>query len=105
MDFQNSDSPSKIYLDDARPVPEGFIGVKNYSEFVQFINKNGLPHFISLDHDLGEEKSSFDCAKFLVNYCLDHHLELPKYTVHSQNLVGKENIEKLLENFNKRKSR
>ena len=38
-------------------------------------------------------------AKYLVEYCLAHQLPLPNYQVHSQNPVGKENIERLLENF------
>ncbi|MGX9985807.1 cyclic-phosphate processing receiver domain-containing protein [Soonwooa purpurea] len=55
--------------------------------------KNKLPNFISFDHDLGEEKTGFDCGKFLVGFCFDYQLKLLDYTVHSQNPVGKENIE------------
>ena len=89
----------KLYLDDIRAIPNGFIGVPNFAEFIQFIIEKGLPGLISFDHDLGEEKTGYDCAKFLVEYCLDHHTKLPEYLVHSQNPVGKENIEKLLDNF------
>lgn len=88
-----------LYLDDLRPTPEGFERVYSYDEFVNFINTHGLPDFISFDHDLGVEETGFDCAKFLVNYCIDHNLKLPDYQVHSQNPVGKENIEKLFEHF------
>ena len=38
-------------------------------------------------------------AKYLVEYCLAHQLPLPNYQVHSQNPVGTENIERLLDNF------
>src|SRR5690554_7456668 len=89
----------KLYLDDLRPIPEGFIGVRSYAEFVTYIETNGLPDFISFDHDLGLEESGFDCAKWLVNYCLDKKIGLPEFTVHSQNPVGKKNIESLLNNF------
>jgi hypothetical protein len=34
---------------------------------------------------------------------MNNNLPLPKYNVHSQNPVGKENIEKYLNNFNKNK--
>ena len=90
-----------LYLDDLRSTPENFKRVYDYDEFVNFINKNGVPEFISFDHDLGEGKTGFDCAKFLVDYCLDNRITKINFHVHSQNLVGKENIEKLLENFNK----
>lgn len=88
-----------LYLDDLRPTPEHFKRVYSYEEFEAFILENGLPKLISFDHDLGEGKTGYDCAMFLVEFCLDHNLKLPDYFIHSQNPVGKENIEKLLENF------
>lgn len=48
-------------------------------------------------------ESGFDCAKWLVAYCLDNEMALPDFTVHSQNPVGKRNIESLLNNFKNRK--
>lgn len=92
---------TKLYLDDFRLVPNGFVLVKNYKAFTDFIQQNGLPDFISFDHDLGEEKSGYDCAKWLVEFCLDNNMSLPEFAVHSQNPVGKENIESLLGNFKK----
>ena len=89
----------QLYLDDLRPTPEGFDRVYSYEEFVDYLEKEGLPDFISFDHDLGEDLSGYDCAKYLVEYCLAHQRPLPDYQVHSQNPVGKENIERLLENF------
>ena len=88
-----------LYLDDLRPTPEGFDRVYSYEEFVGYLEIKGLPDFISFDHDLGEDLSGYDCAKYLVEYCLAHQRPLPDYQVHSQNPVGKENIERLLENF------
>ena len=90
-----------LYLDDLRPTPEGFDKVYDFEEFIDLIIQNGLPDFISFDHDLGEGKSGFDCAKWLVGYCLDSNLKLPEFLVHSQNPVGKENIDGLFSNFSK----
>jgi len=90
-----------LYLDDLRSAPEKFVLVKNYEEFTVFILQNGLPDFISFDHDLGLEESGFDCAKWLVNYCLDYQKKLPEFVVHSKNPVGEENIESLLNHFKK----
>lgn len=93
-----------LYLDDLRSTPQNFERVYDYDEFVNFINKNGVPEFISFDHDLGEGKTGFDCAKFLVEFCLDNGVSDINFQVHSQNPVGKENIEKLLGNFNRLKN-
>ncbi len=92
---------TKVFLDDLKEAPRDYIALKNYTEFVTFIEGNQLPTFISFDHDLGEGKSGYDCAKFLVEYCMDHKVGLPEFAVHSQNPVGKENIQRLLENYRK----
>lgn len=89
----------KLFLDDIRKTPEDYLRVYDYNEFVEFIKTKGLPDFISFDHDLGEGKTGYDCAKFLVEFCMDCDLKLPEFIVHSQNPIGKENIEKLFFNF------
>jgi hypothetical protein len=98
---------------------EEWIVVKNYDEFVNYISTNGLPYLISFDHDLADEhydqslyltnyddmsksfkeKTGLDCAKWLVDYCLDNSLKLPKFVVHSMNPVGAENISSYLKAF------
>ncbi|AZB32132.1 cyclic-phosphate processing receiver domain-containing protein [Chryseobacterium balustinum] len=90
-----------LYLDDVRACPKNFLLVTSYDEFVNFIRHRGFPNFISFDHDLGLGKTGYDCAKFLVEYCLEKQLDLPCFFVHSQNPVGKLNIESLLKNFQK----
>ncbi len=96
------------------------IWVLNYEEFIEWIRKNGLPKKICFDHDLGEDvaiklvskgvnkkkarevkklaKSGYDCAKWLVDYCIDHDLQIPDWSIQSANPVGKENINGLLIN-------
>jgi hypothetical protein len=96
------------------------IWVLNYEEFIEWIRKNGLPQKICFDHDLGEDvaiklvskginkkkarevkklaKSGYDCAKWLVDYCMDHDLQIPDWDIQSANPVGKENINGLLIN-------
>ncbi len=87
--------------------------VRSYDQFVSWIVKNGLPDFISFDHDLadvhyttdfsnfndgGKEKTGYECAKWLANYCMDMKLDIPRFVVHSQNPVGKANIQSYLDN-------
>lgn len=85
--------------------------VRNYEQFVSRILEKGLPEMISFDHDLADEhylepdsqefaeKTGYDCAKWLVEYCMDNYLDLPQFYCHSMNPVGKENIESLLKNL------
>lgn len=82
------------------------VWVKSYDEFVSWIIENGLPDGISFDHDLGDtvnpkEKTGFECAKWLVDYCLDNDSTLPEFTSQSSNPAGRKNILGLLNNFKK----
>lgn len=121
------------YLDYEGKVPKipGHVveWVLSYQEFVDWIKKFGLPAIISFDHDLAfehytpfeywdgyeaskkyqeskeyTEKTGMDCAKWLVQYCSDNNLELPKFFVHSANPVGADNIRGLLNSYNKFRS-
>ncbi len=134
----------KLFLDDIR-IPKDAIGlvpsnfnqfyfennwniVRNYTQFCRWIEENGIPDFISFDHDLADdhyndlfsdenwkkndsdiilkydeykEKTGYECAKWLVDYCLENGTKLPDYQVHSANPVGKKNIESYLLNAKK----
>lgn len=74
---------------------------RNYSQFVEAIQKDGLPEIICFDHDLGEEKTGYDCAKFVVDYCIKNKVRLPQWYIQSANVVGSANINGLLKNYKK----
>jgi hypothetical protein len=101
LDFiKSSKIDTQIYLNDTWAI------VRSYDEFIAWIETHGLPELISFDHDLGlsqdsnlEEKNGLTCVKWLVNYCMDNDLIIPEYIVHSQNPVGKVNIQGYLEGF------
>lgn len=97
--------------------------VRNYTEFVNTIKKLGVPTIVSFDHDLSDEhykeftnahaklspsfgeirynkfkeKSGYDCAKWLVEYCINTNTAIPKYYIHTLNPIGKTNIQQELE--------
>jgi hypothetical protein len=94
--------------------------VRSYDEFVKKVEEKGLPNFVTFDHDLAQEhypffnaekgnmpeidyasykeRTGYDCARFLVAYCLERGLRLPPFTCHSLNPVGRENIIAYLNN-------
>lgn len=109
-----------IWLDDLRDPNSQFIKskfanlykdfdeivwIKNYRTFVSYIYQYFEEiNCISFDHDLGdfigsEEFTGYDCAKALIDYCIDNSKDLPTCYVHSSNLVGANNIKKLIDNF------
>jgi hypothetical protein len=120
-----------LYLDDIRTPTDTLPGfqpwfvVRNFDQFVEWINANGMPDFISFDHDLSiehtkdfidqklkqgyqfpnydnyKEKTGLDCAKWLVDYCQSKKIAISECSVHSQNPVGADNIHSLINGFKK----
>lgn len=128
----------RIYLDDVRtPTDKDWIVVRSYKEFINKIEEIGFSNIstISLDHDLGpssmkeyfenvspnyvldykniEEKTGYDCAKWLVDYFYNinphllktarnfkkEKLLLPNIYTHSANPIGSANIMGYINNF------
>jgi hypothetical protein len=113
-----------IYLDDVRtPVAEHWVVVRNYEEFVEAVDKTGLENIevISLDHDLGDqamveyytnvknnyqldysniqEKTGYDCCKYLVSKSMETGIPLPQIYVHSANPIGSANMMGYINNY------
>ena len=101
-----------LFLKDTRT----WVVVCTYNQFVDIITKQGLPGFISFDHDLAsehyndqsadyskfKEQTGYDCAKWLVEYCMRASEQLPKWQVHSMNSVGRHNINAILTRYKER---
>lgn len=68
----------------------------------EFIKKNGCPNFISFDNDLQKELEGIHLAQWIVEKSLDDKKFMPvdfEFFVHSQNIVAKERINGLLNNY------
>ena len=115
----------RLYLDDVRtPLDNDWIIARNYEEFVSIIKFHGLENFdvISLDHDLGEqsmveyytnvknnykldynnivdEKTGYDCCRFLVSESMSKNRPLPHMYVHSANPIGSANMMGYINNY------
>lgn len=112
-----------IFLDDERTVDQvtwleypkdiSWTTCRTLSGFISMVdsyNRNGIKiDFISFDHDLGyiaeesdeQEITGLTCLKWLLEYYLEHnlHLELPQMEFHTQNPIGKQNMESYLNTF------
>ena len=84
---------------------DNWVVARNWTETYDTIKNLGFPNFISFDHDLGDpdaEPTGFEIAKMLVDYDMDEYMEIPadfQFSVHSQNPIGKKNIESYLNNY------
>ena len=88
-----------LYVDDIR-FPEYFhqIGAeitvaRTYDEAIQYIDNSY--DIISLDHDLGEEKTGYDICKYII----ENNIKLDRVYIHTSNPVGRDNMKQLLERY------
>lgn len=89
--------PSKKFLDQV----EKYFIAKSYEDAIFYLaNLLGSEEelFVDFDHDLGEGKSGYDFAK----YILEQGINIGGFTIHSMNPVGARNIYQLLTHYNYR---
>ena len=98
-----------IWLDDLRD-PKDYIDcesdnvlwIKDGEEFMRHLTEYGLPDLIDFDHDLGEgSPDGYECAKKVVEYCLEHGKKRPQWRIHSANPVGRNNMESIFSSYEK----
>lgn len=107
-----------IFLDDERNVGDAFwmsydqnicwTIVRTFAEFVKAIRDNTEAEYVvSFDHDLqdfkvnGDEWTGYDCVKFLVDFSMQYGKNLPQAYYHTQNPIGKTNMECYMNNAKK----
>lgn len=109
-----------IFLDDER-IPTDVTWLKlpdtlwyvarTYQAFIDGIKLQGMPEYITFDHDLQdfysfdpesgegvEEHTGMSCLKWLVEYCIDYDMMLPVCFFHSMNPIGVKNMKSYYEN-------
>ena len=101
----------KMFLDDVRDVsyvdmdPTDWVTVRSFDEAIEVIRERGAPSVISFDHDLGDYvPTGYDLVKELTIMDMDEDddFEFPedfKFSVHSMNPVGADNIRALMKNY------
>jgi hypothetical protein len=93
----------KLFIDDERdPITNDWVIARTSIEAIHACVKFGLPHEIAFDHDLGGDDTSIHFINWLTDIIIDSRLIFPmgfSYSVHSQNPIGKKNIEGRMDNL------
>ena len=89
----------KMFLDDERFPPNhgteweiDWVIIRSSIDAIRYVQLQGLPEFISFDHDLGGDDTSRKFIIWLSDYMLDNGLTFAgrefDFYVHSQNPIG-----------------
>ena len=89
----------KIWVDDIREIPEGYIGTKSVDETIKLIEKiegeGGKIGLLDLDHDLGDYAQFGGDAIKILDYLVEHEKFYP-IKIHTANPVGRANMERAI---------
>lgn len=72
---------------------------------IQFLNefKNIIPYIVCFDYDLGltdkSGKKGSDSCQWMLRYCKNNNIKIPKVFIQSANKDGKEKIKNLLKTY------
>lgn len=80
----------RIFLDDVRPTPEGWVRAHSVNEAIRLVEYNPYFEGCSLDHDLGDfEWDGGDGYRFVLWMAETGNWPVNKPQVHSMNPVGR----------------
>ncbi|GIV03634.1 MAG: hypothetical protein KatS3mg015_2464 [Fimbriimonadales bacterium] len=84
----------KLWLDDTRPAPKGFVHVRTAEEAIACL-ATGDVTLVSLDHDLEADMTGYDVLIWLERCVVEGawYGPLPKMLVHSANPAGRRRME------------
>ena len=87
------DQQGRVFLDDERTTPAGWIRVYWPSEAIALL-KTGAVEELSLDHDLGDDErgTGYDVVLWIEEAVALHQFNPPKITVHSANSSAREKM-------------
>jgi len=84
----------RVYLDDERTAPAGWIQVRWPSEAIELLQRGGVTD-ISLDHDLGDDErgTGYDVILWIEEAVATRGFSPPRITVHSANSSARKKME------------
>ncbi len=99
--------PIYVWIDDIRDKPQvNYVSItcRDYAsaiDLIDYFTSRGVYLMLDFDHDLGEGKTGYDIAKYIVENQIP--TDLIRYHIHSSNPVGAMNIRQLLDHYGYRR--
>ena len=92
----------KIWVDDLRPVPEGYEWAKSVNQAIYLVEKaeagGEKVELLDLDHDLGDYYSDGGDAIKILDWLAERGTFYP-VRIHTANPVGRENMERMIARY------
>lgn len=96
----------RIFLDDLRPAPFGWIRTKSIKEAIKLLSNYNVTE-ISLDHDLGDDAdgNGYDVLCWIEEHVALSHYTPPVIHIHTDNPSARKKMALAIQNLNKLKGK
>ena len=88
----------KLWVDDLREAPEGYVHIKSVNEAKEFIMQHSDIEMLDLDHDLGDFAKDGGDAIELLKWLIETGRTYP-VKLHTMNPVGRQNMQALIDRY------
>lgn len=91
----------KIWLDDIRPAPEGFVLCRSVNEAISVIiraEQTDTIELIDCDHDLGDYAPDGGDGIKLLDWLVERGTTYP-IKLHTMNPVGRDNMQRMIDRY------
>jgi len=100
MKLQSISNNQKMFLDDIRQPPsDDWMVCRSSNEAIQYVEKHGMPDFISFDHDLGGNDTAMVFLHYYIDKLWNGTDPPPQYNIHSANPIGSNNIDSFMKSW------
>jgi hypothetical protein len=84
----------KLYLDDQRPTPPGWVLARTADDAIDLLRQGGVTE-LSLDYDLGDPHfgTGLDVLDWLERALEERKVPLPRLSAHSGSILGRRRLE------------
>ncbi len=88
----------KLWLDDMRPAPEGWVWVRTVAEAIEVL-EGGKVNFVSLDNDLGAyEEEGYHVADWIEGGAVCGMLGRMRMTAHTRDMAARDRMKAAFRN-------
>lgn len=96
----------KLYLDDVRPTPKGWVHCRWPQDVIWYLKNESNISVISLDHDLGNDYigTGYDVLIWIEERVFNNpYYSVPDLLIHSDNSVARKKMQQAIDSIYRRK--
>lgn len=101
IELQKKNQLITIYLGGVKLNKEHFISINSLEQLQLFVDLVSMPHKITFGIDSIGMPTAYECASWLIIYCIENQIKFPDYVINSGDKSDALQMDTLVGNFSK----